>query len=354
MNFTAQLAGLAGVPAALARFGIPAAPLLAKAGLTPDDLQATDRRVSVDVADRLLGLCLEATGCEHFGLLAGACGRGLGSAGVVGTAARHAATVGDALADLGKLPRFHDPMGVLTCWVDGHDAMFAYGLHAPNLQHPEQFYDLLLALMRTAMRELCGPTWTPELVHLPRQRARDLQPYRAALGPHLKFNALRAALQFPSVQLAQPLADPDAARRLAALRRARLDACKCEPELFADLRREIRASLQRGCCSRAEVARQLGLHERALSRRLRSHGTTFREIFDETRFTLARELLRHTRVPVYRIARALGYRDGTVFGRAFRQRSGERPTEYRSSAACASRVRPSPSLQDALLTRPSP
>src|SRR5512135_1511398 len=135
MAFTAQLAGLSGIVSALAQFNIPAEPLLAQVGLTPADLAVDDRRVNAEIADRLLGICVEATGCAYFGLLVGANGRGLNSAGLLGAVARNAATAGDAIADLGLHGTFADPMGLHACVVNGADAVFSYALQAPGLQN---------------------------------------------------------------------------------------------------------------------------------------------------------------------------------------------------------------------------
>jgi AraC-like DNA-binding protein len=333
MRFTAQVAGMRGVPSVLARFGVPAEPLLAQVGLTLEVLESADGVVAAEVPDTLVGLCMQATGCAHFGLLAGAAGPGLYSAGATGLAALDAATVGDALADLAARSRYLDPMFAFYCDVHGRDAVLGCELQAPGIRHGDQLYDWVLALLRTSMRQLCAPAWTPELVYLPRRRPRDLQPFRAALGPHLKFDAMRAALIFPADQLAVRVVDAQPARRLETLRHARQGAVKREPPLFADVRRAIRASMEHGHCSRDLIARRLGLHERTFCRRLRAHGTTFHEMLDATRLSVARELLAHTRAPVNRIAVALGYRDSTVFGRAFRRWTRVTPSEFRAAAA---------------------
>ena len=79
--------------------------------------------------------------------------------------------------------------------------------------------------------------------------------------------------------------------------------------MHGDVRRAIRLLLLTRQCSRAEVARRLGLHERALGRRLQATGTTFQRLLDETREEIARQLLCDTDIPVARVAAALGYGD---------------------------------------------
>jgi AraC-like DNA-binding protein len=69
-----------------------------------------------------------------------------------------------------------------------------------------------------------------------------------------------------------------------------------------------------------------------MGRRLQSSGTSFQELLDHEREIRARLLLRHTSVSVDRIGRALGYRDCTVFGRAFRRWTGLLPGEFRAQS----------------------
>jgi AraC-like DNA-binding protein len=99
--------------------------------------------------------------------------------------------------------------------------------------------------------------------------------------------------------------------------------------LLAEVRRAVRVGLIDRDPSRRGAARRLGLHERTLGRRLQDAGTTFHALLDETRVTVARQLLQSTDAPVGKIAAALGYRDSTVFARAFRRHVGTTPRAYR-------------------------
>jgi AraC-like DNA-binding protein len=79
----------------------------------------------------------------------------------------------------------------------------------------------------------------------------------------------------------------------------------------------------------AIIARQLGMHERTLNRRLQEEGTTFRRELENVRYELARQLLADTIVPLSKIAAALNYADATAFARAFKRWSGIPPAEWR-------------------------
>ncbi|MFQ6395468.1 AraC family transcriptional regulator ligand-binding domain-containing protein [Nocardia sp. KC 131] len=73
------------------------------------------------------------------------------------------------------------------------------------------------------------------------------------------------------------------------------------------------------------VATHLHVDERTLRRRLVSEGTTFRELIDEIRATLAEELLTIDGITLGDIAGRLGYHDAASFSRAYRRWTGRTP-----------------------------
>ncbi|MFD5177554.1 AraC family transcriptional regulator ligand-binding domain-containing protein [Nocardia sp. NPDC058379] len=81
------------------------------------------------------------------------------------------------------------------------------------------------------------------------------------------------------------------------------------------------------------IAHQLRIDERTLRRRLSAEGTSYRELVDEVRTTLAVELLVEGRLTVDEVAVRLGYHDSAAFSRAFKRWTGSRPGHYRVTSA---------------------
>jgi AraC-like DNA-binding protein len=81
--------------------------------------------------------------------------------------------------------------------------------------------------------------------------------------------------------------------------------------------------------SQQDVAQQLGLHPRALQRRLKAEGGTYAEVLNRVRFTLAKKWLLTSNESVEEIARKLGYLDRTGFTQAFVRWAGIAPAKYR-------------------------
>jgi AraC-like DNA-binding protein len=93
-----------------------------------------------------------------------------------------------------------------------------------------------------------------------------------------------------------------------------------------------------GATSADDVARFFGIHQRTLRKRLRADGTHLQELVDQTRFGLARQLLRDTGLPVLEIAAALRYSDPNVFSRAFRNWAGASPRQWRDRQGGSARA----------------
>lgn len=326
----AHLTALGSLPAVLERLGVPSGPLLKQVHLQPEDFSDPERSATFDELDRLLGACVRRTGCRHFGLLVGR-NVTLESLGIAGRLARNAPSVARALADLedffilqdsGAIPHLTERDGLAT---------LAYAIYATGLRNADQVHDLALAALLNVMRQLCGPDWSPDAVLLPRGRPDNITPYREALQAPLRFDAVQAALLFPSNWLRHPIPGADPLLHRLLEDRASTERSQVSPTLRNEVRRAIRALLASGDCCRESVAQRLGLHPRTLVRRLQKSGTTFQALLDDTRSQSAKQLLHDTRSPVSRIAASLGYRDPTVFTRAFRRWTGCSPREFRAA-----------------------
>jgi AraC-like DNA-binding protein len=287
------------------------------------------RAVSVLVAE-----AVRLTSRTDLPLLIGArCG--LLWVGACGRVARYAATLGDALEDLERAPEFHDTLGHVSLTLQGDAAHFAYVLDDPEVPHVAMIYDLALAAMCRALRELSSGAVAPYLVRLPYPRPTDYRSHREYLGPHLLFNATGGDLRFPAFHLSLPNCTANAALRRYALRDATRRIARSQPLVCVLTRKAIQKSLTQGDCSRATVSAHIGLHVRTLGRRLAVVGVTYQDLLNEEREKRARILLTQTSVGVDRVARALCFRDSTVFGRAFRRWTGVMPTDFREQFAVA-------------------
>jgi transcriptional regulator GlxA family with amidase domain len=83
-----------------------------------------------------------------------------------------------------------------------------------------------------------------------------------------------------------------------------------------------------------QLARKVGVNERRLTELFRKHlGMTVAEYQITQRLELARAKLRHSGLQIQLIAEQAGYQNASDFSRAFRQRYGLGPRDYRQVSA---------------------
>lgn len=86
-----------------------------------------------------------------------------------------------------------------------------------------------------------------------------------------------------------------------------------------------------GYPSLADLSRRLNLTARTLRRRLDREGTSYSRLLAEARRRDALRLLDDPTLAIQRVAEWLGYRDPANFTRAFRQWTGQTPSQYRAT-----------------------
>jgi AraC-like DNA-binding protein len=106
----------------------------------------------------------------------------------------------------------------------------------------------------------------------------------------------------------------------------------CPPDLDLRLRQLLVFAIREGNPTLPKLARQLGLSVRSLQRRLAACQTTFRDVLDEVRISVAKRYMRETNLPLTRVALIVGYADLTGFSHAFNRTCGYSPRKWRKSA----------------------
>lgn len=325
---TVRIAPLVPLPALLSELGVDARAVLGEAGFDPAYFDDPDLPASYLSLGRLLAHCAATTECTHLGLLLGMRG-GPETVGVAGHLMKHATKVGAALADLARYLDLHDRGGVVTLDMDGDPCALGYAVIEPGVEASDQIHDLALAIGCNMMRTLCGRSWTPSIVELPRRRPRDAEPWRRFYRAPVVFDAPRGALRFPRRWLEAPV--PTADRSLHEFLQRHADAARGEAEagVVFEVQRVVRGCIAEGGGHAAQVAHLLGVHPRTLNRQLAAAGATFQQVRDEVLHTMALQLLRATSMSVAAAAAALGYADATAFIRAFRRWTGHTPAQWR-------------------------
>lgn len=125
------------------------------------------------------------------------------------------------------------------------------------------------------------------------------------------------------------MADPTAYREAALILQRELEQVSSNQSYSTRVQR-ILLERQAGYPSLTVTSRLLHMTPRTLHRRLLDEGTSFRELLDQARHTLAVEHLKSGRFSIEEIAYTLGYSDRANFRRAFKRWENVPPSEFRA------------------------
>lgn len=321
---------LLALPAVLRSLGVDPPELLAELGLTESFFEDPENTLSMAMGGRLLGLCVERTSCEHFGLLVGQ-HAGASSLGALGYLIRSSATVGDALAAFSRHLDVQDQGG--TVWVDseGSHSILGYTLFDAEVESLDQIMACAIAIGTNILRSLFGPPWRPDDVLFAFSRPRCVGAYKRFFGVQPRFDADRSGIIFRSSLLSAPV--PSADFLLHKLMEERVRELKriSEDDVVARIRRLLRTMVTSPDCSISAAAERIGIPRRTLNRKLAAAGTTFHQQREEARREIACQLLENTRTAATDIAEILGYADSASFTRAFQRWTGSTPARWRVS-----------------------
>ena len=150
----------------------------------------------------------------------------------------------------------------------------------------------------------------------------------AEFGRAVDQGAASDMLEFSNAAVTAPLltADPKLLKALepfcdmAAKERTASDTVRALVE------KEVEKLLPHGKAQKRTVARALGMSTRTFSRTLAVEGTTYEEVVDQLRRSLALQYLKEPGMSLSQIAWLLGYEGSTSFNHAFRRWTGSSPS----------------------------
>jgi AraC-like DNA-binding protein len=312
--------------------GVDPVALLAAEGVDPKVFDDPDNQIPLTVHNRLIALAVVRTGCPHIGLLVGQ-RDGLHSIGLAGLLVRYSPDVETALRSFVRYLHTHVRGAKSALTVEGDVATLNWEIYQPGVEAIDQVGDGALAVMFNILRELCGSDWKPIEVRFAHREPAQLQPFRVFFRTTLCFDAEDYSMRFASSWLQRPVALAEPALR--GLLQKEIDAIEArhEADFPEQVRSVLRKALLTGHARSDQLAALFSMHSSTLARRLQPYGVGLRELVDECRFEVAREMLANSGLDVSHIAAMLDYADASAFTRAFRRWSGIAPARWRAQHA---------------------
>ncbi|WP_330114039.1 AraC family transcriptional regulator [Pseudomonas sp. JS3066] len=299
--------------------------LLAEVGLPVDDL---DGPISGERFAALLELCAARTDNLLFGLQFGI-HQGTHALGDLLYVIISASSLGDALEALIRYYHVHSSGAELRLERHGHEVRLRFDVTDADAASVRQTVELAMAVALRLIQTLIGRDWKPnELLmrHAPVEKAGV---YRALLGIAPRFDNPVNALVFDSTLLAARLSASD--ERFQRLIRRHFDelAHLNLQELPHYVQKLLRNRLPSGNVTVEQIAEQMMLSPRTLQRYLQTEGTSFQQLLDSTRQSMAIRYLRDSSISLTQLSALLGYTSLGAFSRAFSRWTGTSPQKWK-------------------------
>ena len=198
--------------------------------------------------------------------------------------------------------------------------------------HFRQNAEFGLAAILKGLREHVGRNIRPIGVSFAHPRNSNLPEFERFFGCPVEYGAASDQWSFSNETLAVPLitGDPYLLETLQPFcDQAARERNTAVGTLRSSVENELQKLLPHGKANRQTVARALGMSERTLSRRLADEGTTYEELVDQLRRSLAFQYIKAPSISVSQIAWLLGYEGSTSFNHAFVRWTGSSPSVVR-------------------------
>lgn len=325
-----------GVGRFIAAQGSDPAPIIARVGLAPDQIENPLLPVDLGTYCALMETASARTGNNNFGLWFGQQFEPE-QLGLIGKLALVSPTLGAALENLATLFPYHQHVTETRFWRDGPDLRLEYRILDGHIVERRQDAELTMGMFVNVLRRVYGRQWAPDRVEFEHPRPGDWREHEQAFDAPAYFGCRTNALVFRIVDLSRPMPGADTAQLLRL--RDQLIHVGGEGGQLGVLDRargEIRSALVSGPPHIDDIAQALGLPRWTLQRRLAERGYSFSDLVEEIRCDLAMVYLSQAHLSLGDIASLLGYSEPSAFTRAFCRRYGIPPSRMRAQRAAVS------------------
>jgi AraC-like DNA-binding protein len=314
--------------------GVPVAPLLKRAGLTPELIDKPEERLSVQSQIRLLDEAAIALkdDCLGFTLAREFDPREIGLLYYVMASSQ---TLGEALKRLARYSKVTNEALVFG-YREGNRLIINLSYSAvPRHSDRHQIEFCMFAALRLC-RVLTGQHLVPQHFSIAHHRSGSTSEMARFVGTKVEFGADKDEFALNIETRALPVIHADNYLNdillnycEAALANRRGDVS----QLRTKVENAISSLLPHGRVLVEDIARSLGMSERTLARKLSDEGLNFTEIFQELRRDVATRYLDDRKLHVSKIAWLLGFNEVSAFTHAFKRWTGKTPSEMRTAGA---------------------
>ncbi len=315
------------LPKIISDLGADPDQVFSKAGLSRSTISSPNNLLSVPQAYELLKAAKDLTGCQHLGLLIG----GALTASSLGPSAammQTSPTFLDAIKEGLKYIKLNAPGNQRELHIEGDIAYISNTLNIPDNPLTKEAIQFSVAATWRIYSLTSNNQWHPRTICFTFDPPEDKAFYKRFFQKPIIFNADFNGVTFDAADLKIELSGKDKA--LHDMLQDYVDIIEQEvpSDYVSSIKSIIRKQLNTGSCSIEDIAAFLPYEKRALQRKLDEHGTSYQNILDEVRFEKAIEFLSNSNITMSRLSDILGYKNVSVFSKAFKNRFGVSPKAW--------------------------
>lgn len=257
--------------------------------------------------------------------------------GVLGLAIKTAPTLRESLQRVDRYYKLVTDTAVYRLEESEEAAAFVFDPVSAQNATLEFRNEGALAGFAQNMRRFVGADLVLDLVTFRHSCRGDPARYANIFGCPVVFDADRDAIEFDPamLSLSNRLGDAAVSEFLSQHLETEFASLRDDTSLGNILMHRLTPKLSTGMPQAGEVAREMGLSERTLYRRLAEEGLTFRNVVGRAQSALAQELLRDSDASIAEIAFLTGFSEQSTFSRAFKRWFGQAPAQFRQHASRA-------------------
>jgi AraC-like DNA-binding protein len=317
--------------AAVSKTELPLAPLLDNAGLSVAEIEDAARRLEVRAQIKVLELAAAAIGDDLLGFHL-ARDFDLGEIGLPYYVMASSENLAEALRNAERYSAIANEGIRLKVRSDLDPAIEIRYDHVDRSSDRHQIEFWLVALVRIC-RKITDSRLAPLRIRVRHSHNGAAQEFKSFFGCSIDFGSdadeivlSKSVYSLPSIG-----GDPHLHNLLVGYANEALARRSLHSEVGFKSKAEdvLIKLLPHGRANSLEVARQLGMSRRTLTRALSEEGTSFSEVLEGSRKALATRYLRERELPVSQIAWLLGYREVSSFTHAFKRWTGMTPRQLR-------------------------
>ncbi|MGZ9005602.1 MAG: AraC family transcriptional regulator [Burkholderiales bacterium] len=320
-----------GLNEAIAAAGANPDEVLRAVGLEASAIADPDAFIRASSFAQVLEQAVHATGDKDFGLHFGERfdPKDIGTLSYV---VLNSPTVATASANIERYLHIHNEAARASFRIEGERGYLRFLVDASRKNLARQHTEYSMAVVVKTFQAIAGRQWKPlgiEFIHdIPAVTSEHLRVFgtRPAFGREV--NAMIVEREF--VERLIPSAD----RRLYGILKKHaeriLQEMPPQDDFLATVRTAIAESMGEGDPTLARVGGKMATSARTLERRLKEHGTGYKQLVDDTRLRFALDYLKERRHTLTEMAFLLGYSEVSAFNRAFKRWTGLTPLEYRN------------------------